>query len=139
MKNDNFEMKLKEMTKPEIPHLKHEDMLSNAIVNAKDKSIVSLWWLSVPLFIITMLIMKSIYMPGSTLASNMSEMEIRNRYISILFFLFSPIVIIIFNALSIKKIFFLSGNPKSVNFLVAVWINVLAILLSAFILIIYSL
>ena len=139
MKNDNFEMKLKEMTKPEIPHLKHEDMLSNAIVNAKDKSIVSLWWLSVPAFIVLMLIMKSVYMPGTTLASNMSEMEIRNRYISILFFLFSPIVIIIFNALSIKKIFFLSGNPKSVNFLGAVWINVLAILLSAFILIIYSL
>ena len=139
MEKDNFEMKLKEMTKPEMPHLKHEEMLSNAIVNAKDKSIVSLWWLSVPAFIIMMLIMKSVYMPGTTLVSNMSEMEIRNRYISIVFFLFSPIVIIIFNSLSIRKIFFLSGNPKSVNFLAAVWINVLAILLSAFILIIYSL
>ena len=28
MEKDNFEMKLKEMTKPEMPHLKHEEMLS---------------------------------------------------------------------------------------------------------------
>ena len=137
MKNDNFEMKLKEMTKPEIPHLKHEDMLLNAIVNAKDKSIVSLWWLSVPAFIILMLVMKSIYMPGTTLAANMSEMEMRNKYTSIVFFLVSPIVIIIFNAFSIRRIHFLSGNPKSVNFLEAVWINILSIALSVIVLIIY--
>lgn len=138
VEKDNFEMKLTKMSKPEIPHLKHEDMFGNAIVNAKDKSIVSLWWLSVPVFIIMMLVMKSIYMPGTTLISNMSEMEIRNKYISIVFFLVSPIIIIVFNALSIRKIFSLSGNPRSVNFLAAVWINVLAIILSAFVLIIYS-
>ena len=139
MEKDKFEMKLTEMTKPEIPHLKHEDMLGNAIVNAKDKSVVSLWWLSVPAFIILMLIMKSIYMPGTSLVSNMSEMEIKNRFTSIIFFLVSPIVIIIFNALSIRKIHFLSGSPKSIDFLEAVWINIFAILLSVIVLIIYSL
>jgi hypothetical protein len=139
MEKDNFEMKLKEMTKPEIPHLKHEDMLSDAIVNAKDKSIVSLWWLSVPAFIILMLLMKSIYMPRTTLVSNMSEMETRNKYTSIVFFLVSPIVIVIFNALSIRKIHFLSGSPKSFNFLEAVWINILTIALSVIVLIIYIL
>ena len=68
MKNNSFEMKLAEMTKPEIPQLKHEDMLGNAISNAKDKSVVSLWWLSVPVFIVLMLLMKSVYMPGTTFA-----------------------------------------------------------------------
>jgi len=139
MKNDNFEMRLTEMTKPKIPQLKHEDMLGVAIANAKDKSIVSLWWLSVPVFIILMLVMKSIYMPGTTLVSNMSEMEIRNRYSSIIFFLISPVVIILFNALSIRKIHFLSGSPKSIYFLGAIWINILAISLSVIVLIIYSL
>jgi hypothetical protein len=139
MKNDNFEMKLTEMSKPEIPSLKHEDMLGRAITNAKDKSIVSLWWLSVPLFIILMLVMKSVYMPGTTLVSNMSEMETRNKFTSIIFFLISPVVIIIFNALSIRKIHFMSGSPKSISFLETVWINILAIALSVIVLIIYIL
>ena len=139
MEKDNFEMKLNEMTKPIIPHMKHEDMLAKAIINAKDKSVVSLWWLSVPLFIIIMLVMKSIYMPGTTLASNMSEMEIKNKFTSIIFFIISPVVIIIFNALSIRRIHFLSGSPKSLKFLEAVWINILAISLSVIVLIIYSL
>jgi len=33
------------MTKPEIQGLKHESMLADAITNAKDKSVVSWWWL----------------------------------------------------------------------------------------------
>jgi hypothetical protein len=139
MEKDNFEMKLTEMTKPEIPPLKHRDMLGNAIVNAKDKSIVSLWWLSVPAFIILMLVMKGIYMPGTSLVSNMTGMEGRNKYTSLIFFLISPIVVIIFNALSIRKIHFLSGSPKSINFLETIWINILAILLSVIVLVIYSL
>ena len=139
MKKDSFEMKLKEMSKPEIPHLKHEDMLGNAIVNAKDKSVVSLWWLSVPAFIVLMLIMKSIYMPGSTLVSNMNEMAVRNKLVSIVFFLISPVVLIIINALSIKKIYFLSGSPKSFTFLQTVWLNIMVIAFAVVVLIMYSL
>lgn len=139
MKKDNFEVKLTEMTKPEISHLKHEDMLGNAIVNAKDKSVVSLWWLSVPAFIVLMLIMKSIYMPGTTLVSNMNEMAVRNKLVSIVFFLISPVVLIIINALSIKKIYFLSGSPKSATFLQAVWLNIMVIAFAVVVLIMYSL
>jgi hypothetical protein len=139
MKNDNFEMKLTEMTKPGIPHLKHEVMLGNAIANAKDKSVVSLWWLSVPAFIILMLIMKSVYMPGSTLVSNMNEMEQQNKFVSIIFFLISPLVLIIINAFSIRKIYFLSGSPKSASFLQSVWLNIIVIAFAAGVLIIYSL
>jgi hypothetical protein len=139
MKNDNFEMKLSEMTKPEIPQLKHEDMLGNAIANAKDKSVVSLWWLSVPAFIVLMLIMKSVYMPGISLVSNIKEMEQQNKFVSIIFFLISPIVLIIINAFSIRKIYFLSGSPKSASFLQSAWLNIIVIAFAAIVLIIYSL
>jgi archaellum biogenesis protein FlaJ (TadC family) len=139
MKNDNFEMKLTEMTKPKIPHLKHEDMLGNAIINAKDKLVVSLWWLSVPAFIVLMLIMKSVYMPGTTFVSNLKEMEQQNKLVSILFYLISPIVLIIINAFSIRKIYFLSGSPKSAAFLQAAWLNIMVIALAAVVLMMYLL
>jgi hypothetical protein len=139
MEKDNFEMKLNEMTKPEIPHMKHEDMLAKAIVNEKDKSVVSLWWLSVPAFIVLMLVMKSVYMPGTTLVSNMKEMELQNKFVSIVFFLISPIVLILINALSIRKIYFLSGSPKSATFLQFVWLNIMVIVFAVVVLIMYSL
>ena len=137
MEKENFEKKLENMTKPEIRALKHEDMLASAIINAKDKSIVGWWWLSVPAFVILMLMMKSVFMPGTTLISNMHEMESTQKYVSIIFFLISPLILIMINALTIKKIYFLSGSPKSVNFLGTVWYNVLIIILSLLILIIY--
>jgi hypothetical protein len=139
MEKENFEKKLEKMTKPEMPQLKHEDMLADAIINAKDQSVVSWWWLSVPLFIIMMLLMKSFYMPGTSLISNIHELAVKEKYMSLIFFFISPIVLIIVNILSIRRIYYLSGNPKSVNFLETVWFNVLIILLSVLILIIYFL
>jgi hypothetical protein len=139
METQDFEKKLSEMTKPEMPQLKHENMLANAIINAKDKSVVSWWWLSVPIFIILMLMMKSTFMPGTTLISNMHDLESKQKLISVAFFLISPVILIIINVLTIRKIHFLSGSPKSLSFLEAVWFNILIIAVSAFILIIYSL
>jgi hypothetical protein len=139
METQNFEKKLNEMEKPEIHNLKHEDILSRAIINAKDKSVVSWWWLSVPVFIVLMLIMKSTFMPGTTLISNMHELEGNQKLISIIFFLISPLVLILVNALTIKNIHFLSGSPKSFYFFKAVWFNILIIAVSVCILIIYSL
>jgi len=138
METQNFEKQLTEMEKPEIHNLKHEDMLSRATINAKDKSVVSWWWLSVPVFIILMLMMKSTFMPGTTLISNMHELESKQKLISVAFFLISPVILIIINVLTIRKIHFLSGSPKSLSFLEAVWFNLLIIAVSAFILIIYS-
>jgi len=139
METQNFEKQLTEMEKPEIHNLKHEDILSGAIINAKDKSVVSWWWLSVPIFILLMLMMKSTFMPGTTLISNMHDLESKQKLISVAFFLVSPLILIIINVLTIRKIHFLSGSPKSLSFLEAVWFNILIIAVSAFILIIYSL
>jgi hypothetical protein len=138
MEKQNFEKKLTDMTKPEIPDLKHEDMLVHAIINAKDQSVVGWWWLSVPLFIIIMLLMKSFYMPGTSLITNIHELAGKEKYMSLIFFIISPVVLIIVNVFSIRKIYFLSGSPKSMNFLETVWFNVLIIVLSVLILIIYS-
>ena len=139
MEKHNFEKKLEAMTKPEIQGLKHESMLSDAIINAKDKSVVSWWWLSVPAFIILMLMMKSTFMPGTTLISNLHELESTQKYMSLILFLISPLVLIIINASSIRKIYFLSGSPKSVDFVGTIWFNILIITLSVLTLIIYSL
>jgi hypothetical protein len=139
MEKQNFEKRLKDMTKPDIKELKHENMLADAIINAKDKSVVSWWWLSVPLFIILMMLMKSIYMPGTTLITNIHELAGREKYLSLVFFLISPVVFIIVNVFSIRKIYFLSGSPKSMNFLEIIWFNILIIALSVLILLIYSL
>jgi hypothetical protein len=135
----NFEEKLIQMTKPEINQLKHQDMLSDAITNAKDKSVVSWWWLIIPLYIISTLLMKSIYMPHTTLISNIHELTSRQKFTSAIFLLILPIIFILISFFNIRKIYVLSGNPKSMNFLKTVWLDILMILFSILILIIYAL
>ena len=135
----NFEEKLIQMTKPEVSQLKHQDMLANAITKAKDKSVLSWWWLSIPLYIIAALLMKSVFMPNTTLISNIHEFISKERYSSVLFFLVLPIMFIVINFISIRRIYFLSGNQKTLNFSQSVWFNVLIIFLSILVLIIYAL
>jgi hypothetical protein len=137
MEKENFEEKLKLMTKPEVNQLKHQEMLANAISNAKDKSVVNWWWLSIPLYIIAAMVMKTVFMPGSTLISNIHGYAGKEKYSSLLFFLILPIISIIINLESIRKIHFLSGSPKEMKFLEAVWFNSLMIVISIFILIVY--
>lgn len=139
MEIQNFEQELVQMTKPEISQLKHQDILANTITRAKDKSVLSWWWLSIPLFIIAALLMKSAFMPGTTLVSNIHELTSKFRYTSVLFFNVLPVTLILFNFFSIRKIYFLSGSPKTINFLTAVWFNVLVMVLSIMVLLIYSL
>jgi len=126
-----FEEKLIQMTKPDVLHLKHEDMLANAITKAKDKSVVSLWWLIIPLYIVAALTMKTIFMPRTTLLSNLHELTSNESYTSVVF--------IIINVKSMRNIYFLSGNPKMITFLKETWYHVLILILSVLILIIYSL
>lgn len=139
MSTQNFEEKLKQMTKPEVDHLKHQDMLANAIANAKDKSVMSWWWLAIPLYLIAMLWMKSVYMPETSLISNIHDLTAKQKFMSVTFFLVLPVIFILINFLSIRKIYFLSGSPKTVNFIGRVWFNILMIFLCILLLIIYSL
>jgi len=136
---ENFEDILTKMTRPEVTHLKHQDMLANAITKAKDKSVINWWWLSIPLYLIATLLMKTIFMPQSTLRLNIHDFTSREIYSSVLFFLVLPILFIVINFISIRNIYFLSGSPKSISFLRTAWFNVLMVIFSILILIIYSL
>ena len=138
MKMENFEDKLTEMTKPEVTQLKHQDMLANSISKAKDKSVLSWWWLSIPLYIIAMLLMKTVFMPHTTLFSNLHNLTGSNKYSSLLFFLVVPIIFITINFISIRKTYFFLGSPKTINLFKAVWSNILIIIGSIIVLIIYS-
>jgi magnesium-transporting ATPase (P-type) len=139
MDTQNFEEKLKQMTKPEINQLKHQDMLADAITKAKDKSVVSWWWLIIPLYVISTLLMKTFFIPDTTLISNIHEFTSRQRFTSTIFLLILPIIFILVSFFNIRKIYFLSGNSKSVNLLKRVWLDILTILFSTLILIIYAL
>ncbi len=139
MKIKKIEETLLQMTKPEVSQLKHQDMLAAALIKAKDKSVLSWWWLSVPLYIISTLIMKSFFMTKTTWISNIRELTSQEKYSSVLFFLVLPIVFIVINYIGIRNIYLVSGSPKTINFLKKVWFNVLIIIFSILILIIYSL
>jgi hypothetical protein len=139
MNTQNFEKKLIQMTKPEVNQLKHQDLLAKAITNAKDKSVVSWWWLTIPLYITAMFLMKSVYMPHTSLISNIHEFSIAQKISSIIFFLILPIVFIFINFFSIQNVYFLSGSPKTLSFLKTIWLNIIMIFFSILILIIYLL
>jgi hypothetical protein len=139
METKNFEKKLEDMTKPQIQELKLESKLDDAINNAKDKSVVSWWWLSVPAFLILMLMIKSAFMQGSTVISNIHELKTSQKYMSMIFFLISPLLIIIINIFTIRRIHFLCSSRKSFNLLGKLWFNVLTIAFALLVIIIYSL
>lgn len=136
---EDFERGLKQMTKPEIGELKHQDALNRAIIKAKDKSVLSWWWLAVPSFIILMLLMKSLYMPDTTLSSGLRDFTERNKILAYLFFIVAPVILILINAVSIKKVYHVEGRPEIFGLLRAMWLNITIVGLCITILLIYIL
>lgn len=139
MKMEKFEEILLQMSKPEVSQLKHQGILSNTITKAKDNSVLSSWWLSIPLYILATLLMKKFFTPSTTLMSNLHDLTTKEKYFSVLFFAVLPIVLIVLNFISIRNIYFLSGSPKTAAFVRIVWLNALIIIVSIIILIIYLL
>jgi hypothetical protein len=137
MEIKNFEEELIKMRKPNVSQLKHQDMLSKAITSAKNRSVLSIWWLSIPLYILATLLMKSYFMPRTTLFSNLHLTAQKMKYSSILFFVVIPVLFVVINFISIRKIYFLFPNPKTIAFIKAIWFNLLLIIASLIILIIY--
>jgi len=137
MEAEKFEEQLIGMSKPEVTFLKHQDMLEEALEKAKDKSVLSWWWLSIPLYIIAALLMKTFFIPNTTLVSNLHEFAGKQKYAAPLLFLTVPMLFIIINLASIRKIYFLSGNPGIAGLLRQAWFNLLMIIASVLILITY--
>ena len=136
---DKFEEILNTMTKPEVDQLKHQELLSDAISKAKERSVLSWWWIIIPAYLVAALIMKTAYVPHSTFLSNLNDLTSRNRYSSIFIFLVIPVAVILLNLFSIKKVYYLSGSPKSLAFLGIVWFNLLLIFASVVLILIYIL
>lgn len=136
---ENFEKKLSEITKPRVSDLKHEDILADTITKVKDKSVVSLWWLVIPLYIIAAFVMKSFFMPSASFVSSLHELADKHGYTAVLLFIVLPVIIIVANLVSIKQVYFLSGSPKTINFLRIVITNILLIVISLSVLLIYFL
>ena len=137
MEQTNFESILLNMSKPQIEELKHQDMLENAIIKAKDTSSLSWWWLSIPLYVIAAFCMKSFFMPGATLTSSIHEFSSKQPHLSILLFVVLPIVFILLNSLSIRKVYTIFGGVSKHKIVEETWFNLLMIIVSVLILITY--
>src|SRR5215469_13956062 len=97
MSTENFEDILKNMEKPGVPELKHATMLPGMIAKVKDRSVVSLWWLFIPLYVIAALLMKSFYVPDTSLTSLLHEFSREKTYTSVLLFYVLPAFLIVIN------------------------------------------
>lgn len=110
---EDLEKILADMSKPEIGNLKHQDLLAKNILNARRKTVLSWWWICIPLYVLSALIMKGFYKHSSSLAQNLSELAIKNKYLVYLFFVGVPAIVIIINAATIFKIYSIAGLSKS--------------------------
>ncbi len=136
---ENFEKILIHMSKPRVKKLRHQDLLGETLMKAKDRSVVSWWWLSIPVYVIIMLIMKSMYNNGTTLTDSLNELKERDKYFSLFIFIIIPLLLIILNSGIIRKIYLQSWNHNHPGFIKHTWINILVILFSVIMMIIYLL
>jgi hypothetical protein len=134
MATENFEDILENMEKPGVPELKHATMLPGMIAKAKDRSVVSLWWLFVPLYVIAALLMKSFYVPGTSLTSLLHEFAGSKIYTSVLIFYILPVLLIIINIISIRQLYFLYSSLTKTGFLKMAWSQLVIIIVSLLVL-----
>src|SRR5437868_11774120 len=139
MTTENFEENLKKITKPEMSELKHEVMLSKIIIKTKDRSVVSFWWLFIPLYVIAAFIMKSYYTPNASLITILHEFADSKGYTTVLLFFILPVLLIVINLLSIKQLYFLYNGLTKAGFLKTIAVQILIIVFSLFVLLIYFL
>ena len=139
MATQNFEDILTQMTKPEVPEMKHEETLANLIIKTKSRAAVSFWWLCIPLYVITALVMKSFYVPGITFISVLHELTSTKSYTGILLFIVLPVVLITANFLSIWQLFFLYSSLTKKGFVKTIARELIIIIISLLLLIIYFL
>lgn len=139
MEMEKFEESLSRMTKPEVKELMHEEALAKGIASVRDKSTVSLWWLSIPVYLIAAFIMKSLYTPGLSIDSAFQELFESQSYLSALLFLVLPILLVVINFINAKQLLFLYGQSDGMGRLKLVLVEVIVIAVSLIVLIIYLL
>ena len=126
----NFERKLSNMSKPDLPNLAHEGNQEKAVMSAKEKQVLSFWWLCIPVYIIAAMLMKTLYNPQASFHSGIHTAN--PNYTGILLFVVLPVLVIVINLVSIKQLLFLSLKKQ-------VWVNIGLVLVSILVLFIYLL
>jgi hypothetical protein len=139
MENINLEDGFIKMTKDEVAKIEHQTIMFDTILRSKDTLVLSGWWLSIPLFVIAMLLMKSVYMPNTSLISNIHEFKGGEKYISFFIFVIIPLFSIILNINTIRKINYFSVPHERSSIVEVKWFNHLLIVFSMCVLIIYFL
>lgn len=91
---DDFEKMLTELPKPEVKELRHEDMLAADLIRAKDKAATGLWWLLVPLYVLTMLLVRTLYKKTS-LAMELNAFYERSPLLALLLFIAAPLLLLV--------------------------------------------
>jgi len=114
---ERFEKTLTELSKPEVGELKHTDALASIIASIRDKSVTSAWWIVVPLYILATLMMKSFFVPGTTLRSSLQEFTEKNGLLANALFLVVPSVLTIANVVSIFNLYNSFGKRPKIEFL----------------------
>ena len=69
MKMEKFEDILNQMSKPDVGELRHEEMLAKGITKVMARSRVSLWWVSIPVYLIVAFVIKSFFTPDLSVTS----------------------------------------------------------------------
>ena len=134
-----FKEKMEQMSKPEIEELKHRDLLSSVIIKSKDTSVLSSWWLGIPVYLVAAFVMKSCFMPHTTLLSNIDGFTEQNKLVSFFIFIAIPITFIIINLIITKNIFSLFAKIASFHFFKVIRFNLLIIAASLLLMLLYSL
>lgn len=112
----DFEDMLDEMGKPELPDLRHKELLERVIVRGRDRSVLNVWWLAIGFYMVAAWVMKSAYVPGMTLRRSMAEYAGRHPYLAVIFFLIIPGTVMISCLITLRRTFRDAGRPAWKDF-----------------------
>jgi len=132
-----FEVRLKQVEKPVVHDLRHQDVLAIAVADARSRSVVSWWWLAVSLYSLAALLMKTLFVPQETLTRNLHEFAMRDGWLSIVVFLILPGLSIAVNLPTMMRIYRESGKPRASRLLRITWLNVAVVIVSVVVIFIY--
>jgi hypothetical protein len=135
---DDLEEILNTLSKPVIPELKHEGRVLEEIMKAKDRLALTWWWSVIPMYIILCLVMKGMFAPRTTFLAEINLFIHNSPRTGIILFVVLPVLSVVINFYAINRIYFWSGRPKKLFWLKQVVFNILWLIVSLAILVVYS-
>ena len=91
MQNDDLEEKLRSITLPDVPPLKHQDTVMRGLFTERRTKALVIWIVAVPLYMVACGAMKTLFHAGLPFQSSMEEIRLSlGQPVSIIAFLFLP-------------------------------------------------